>query len=122
MPYISETIRLQGLQDRRRKLTDEQKLEIQKQYATGNWSLSKLGAAFGVSKKTVLLLVNPDSAEKAKEYRKENWKEFQPTREERNRITREHRHYKQQLYLSGQLTREEKGDDTATNRERLSIC
>lgn len=107
MPYISETIRLQGLQDRRRKLTDEQKIEIQKQYATGNWSLSKLGATFGVSKKTVLLLVNPNSAEKAKEYSKENWREFQPSKEERNRITREHRHYKQQLYLSGQLVRGE---------------
>lgn len=94
---------MQGLQDRRRKLTDEQKSEIQKQYATGNWSLSKLGAASGVSKKTVLLLVNPDSAEKAKEYRKENWKEFQPTREERTRIAREHRQYKQRLYLSCQL-------------------
>lgn len=107
MPYISESIRLQGLQDRRRKLTDEQKEEIREMYATGNWSLNKLGAAFGVSKKTVLLLVNPDSAEKAKEYRKENWREFQPTKEQRTKTTREHRRYKQSLYLSGQLVREE---------------
>lgn len=103
MPYKSESIRLQGLQDRRRKLTDEQKEAIKEMYATGNWSLAKLGAEFGVSKKTVLLLVNPDSADKAKEYRKENWREFQRTKEERTAATREHRRYKQSLYLSGQL-------------------
>lgn len=103
MPYISEKIRLQGLQDRRRKLTDGQKEKIKELYATNIWSLSKLGAAFGVSKKTVLLLVNPNSAEKAKEYRKENWKEFQPTKEQHTKAIREHRRYKQSLYLSGQL-------------------
>lgn len=107
MPYISESIRLKGLQDRRRKLTDEQKEKIKEMYETGNWSLSKLGSLFCVSKKTVLLIVNPNSADKAKEYRKENWREFQPTKEERTRATREHRRYKQSLYLSGQLTRGE---------------
>lgn len=107
MPYISESIRLKGLQDRRRKLTDEQKNEIKEMYKTGSWSLSKLGSLFNVSKKTILLIVNPNSAEKAKKYRKENWREFQATKEERTRATREHRRYKQSLYLSGQLTREE---------------
>lgn len=107
MPYKSESIRLQGLQDRRRKLTDEQKEMIKEMYATGDWSLNKLANEFGVSKKTVLLLVNPDSADKAKEYRKENWREFQRTREERTRATREHRRYKQSLYISGELMREE---------------
>lgn len=103
MPYKSETMRLQGLQDRRRKLTDEQKATIKEMYSTGNWSLAKLGNEFGVSKKTVLLLVNQDSANKAKEYCKENWREFQRSKEERTAATREHRRYKQSLYLSGEL-------------------
>jgi len=107
MPYKSESIRLQGLQDRRRKLTDKQKEMIKERYATGAWSLNKLANEFGVSKKTVLLLVNPDSADKAKEYRKENWREFQRTKEERTKATREHRRYKQSLYVSGELIREE---------------
>lgn len=107
MPYKSESIRLQGLQDRRRKLSDEQKELIREMYATGKWSLSTLGKEFGVSKKTILLLVNPNSAERAREYRQENWREFQGTKEERTRATREHRRYKQSLYLSGQLRREE---------------
>lgn len=58
MPYKSETIPLRGLQDRRRKLTDEQKQLIGKEYETGNWSLNKLAKRFGVSKKTILLIVN----------------------------------------------------------------
>lgn len=109
MPYKSESIRLQGLQDRRRKLTDEQRELIKKMYSTGDWSLNKLAAQFGVSKKTILLLVNPNSADRAKEYRKENWREFQKPKEERTRATREHRRYKQALYLSGQLIR---GDES----------
>lgn len=111
LPYKSESIRLQGLQDRRRKLTDEQKELIKEMYATGNWSLKKLGDQFRVNKKTILLLVNPNSANKAKEYSKENWKEFQGTKEERTRATREHRRYKQSLYLSGKLGAEMYGTD-----------
>lgn len=117
MPYKSESIRLTGLLDRRRKLTDEQKVEIKEMYATGDWSLNKLGQQFGVSKKTILLIVNPNSAERAREYRKENWKEFQRTKEERTRATREHRRYKQSLYLSGQLREEENQDDSEENSE-----
>ena len=111
------SIRLRGLQDRRRKLTDEQKEEIVKTYATGNWSLSKLGNMYGVSKKTILLLVNPNSAEKAREYRKENWREFQGTKEDRTRATREHRRYKQALYLKGELIDER--SDYGKGSERL---
>lgn len=103
MPYKSETIPLRGLQDRRRKLTDEQKQLIGKEYETGNWSLNKLAQRFGVSKKTILLIVNPESAERAKQYRKENWKEFQRSKEERTKATREYRRYKQSLYLKGEL-------------------
>lgn len=107
MPYKSESMRLKGLQDRRRKLTDDQRETIKEMYEVNHLSLNKLGALFGVSKKTVLLIVNADSADKARKYRKEKWKEFQPTKEERTRAMREHRRYKQSLYLSGQLTREE---------------
>ena len=51
-------------------------------------------------------LKEKNSAERAKEYRKENWREFQRTKEERTKATREHRRYKQSLYLSGQLREE----------------
>ena len=66
MPYKSEKIKLTGMQDRRRRLTDEERQEILEIYQSGLSSLKKLADAYGVSKKTVLLIVNPESAEKAR--------------------------------------------------------
>ena len=103
MPYKSEKIKLTGLQDRRRRLTDEQRKEIKDLYSTGNFSLNQLAKVYEVSKKTILLIVNPESAANAKQYRKENWRNWQRTGEEWNAVQREHRQYKQQLYMAGEL-------------------
>lgn len=103
MPYKSEKIKLQGMQDRRRRLTDEQREEIKELYGTGCYSLNDLAKKFGCSKKTILLIVNKDSAEKAKQYRKEHWKEWQRKGEKWNKIVKEHRKYKQELYKEGKL-------------------
>ena len=106
MPYKSEKIKLKGLQDRRKRLTDEQRNEIEKLYGTGSYSLNDLAKKFNVSKKTILLIINKDSAEKAKQYRKEHWKEWQRLGEERNAAVRDYRKYKQSLYNDGKLTDE----------------
>lgn len=107
MPYKSEKIKLKGLQDRRKKLTDKQREEIKSLYGTGCYSLNGLAKRFEVSKKTVLLIVNENSAEKAKQYRKEHWREWQRTGEEWNETIRKTRKYKQQLYKEGKLKDEE---------------
>jgi predicted DNA-binding protein YlxM (UPF0122 family) len=107
MPYKSEKIKLGELQDRRKKLTDKQREEIKSLYGTGNYSLNGLAKQFNVSKKTILLIVNENSAEKAKQYRKEHWKEWQRTGKEWNEIVKEHRAYKQKLYKDGKLKDEE---------------
>lgn len=103
MPYKSEKIKLTGLQDRRKRLTDEQREEIKKLYGTGFHSLNGLAKMFNVSKKTILLIVNEDSAERAKQYRKEHWKDWKRTGEERNKAVRDYRNYKQKLYKDGKL-------------------
>lgn len=112
MPYKSEKIKLNEKQDRRRKLTNKQKMEIKDLYSTNNFSLNKLAKMYEVSKKTILLIVNPESNKRAKEYRKENWKNWQGTKEERNEATRNHRRYKQNLYLKGELQ-----DDNINSRK-----
>lgn len=103
MPRKSEHIPLSEKQDRRIKLTKEQKEKIAELYATGQYSLKSLAEQFGVSKKTILLIVNPESAAKAKQYRKDNWRRWQRTGEEWNEIQKEHRAYKQKLYKEGKL-------------------
>ena len=107
MPYKSEKIKLNDLQDRRKRLTVEQKKEIKDLYGTGCYSLNDLAKMFNVSKKTILLIVNKNSAEKAKQYRKEHWKEWERKGEERNKAVRNYRKYKYELYKSGELKDED---------------
>lgn len=107
MPYKSEKIKLKGLQDRRKRLTDEQRKEIKELYGTGCYSLNGLAKQFEVSKKTILLIVNENSAEKAKQYRKEHWKEWQQTGKEHNEAIKKTRRYKQSLMLKGELKEED---------------
>lgn len=103
MPYKSEKIKLKGLQDRRRRLTDVQKEEIKRLYGTGFYSLNDLAKKFNVSKKSILLIVNKESAEKAKQYRKEHWMEWKSTKEEHREAIKKTRKYKYKLYKDGKL-------------------
>lgn len=103
MPYKSEKIKLKGLQDRRKRLTDEQRKEIKKLYGMGFYSLNDLAKRFNVSKKSILLIVNKDSAERAKQYRKEHWKDWQRKGEEHNKSINKTRKYKHELYKRGEL-------------------
>lgn len=108
MPYKSEKIKLSETQDRRKRLTSEQREEIERLYGTGFYSLNDLAKRFNVSKKSILLIVNKESAEKAKQYRKEHWKEWHRVGEEHNAAIRKTRRYKQELYKQGKLKEENK--------------
>ena len=103
MPYKSEKIKLAPTQDRRRKLTDEQKEEIKKLYATGLIGQRPLAKQFGVSRSLIQVIVNLEIAEKKKQRIKEHWQDYRPSKEEWAKIVREHRRYKQELYLKGEL-------------------
>lgn len=103
MPYKSEKIKLNEKQDRRRRLIEEQRKEIRELYSTGLYSLNGLAKRYNVSKKTILLLVNDESAEKAKQYRKDHWREWQRVGKEHNEAIKNTRKYKQELYLKGEL-------------------
>lgn len=103
MPYKSSSIRLSPEQDRRRKLTEEQKEEIRRIYESGVCGTRPLAKQFGVSRSLIQIIVNPSRAEAVKQRAKENWKNYRPPKEEWASTMREHRHYKQELYLNGKL-------------------
>jgi transposase-like protein len=103
MPYKSEKIPLGEKQDRRRKLTQEQKDEIVALYSTGLNSLRSLGRQFGVDKSYISILVNPGRAETVKNRIKKHWQDYRATKEDRAKIMQEHRQYKHSLYLKGEL-------------------
>jgi DNA invertase Pin-like site-specific DNA recombinase len=103
VPYKSSKIKLDPSQDRRRKLTEEQKEEIRRIYQSGVCGTRPLAKQFGVSRTTIQVIVNPNIAERHKQYRKEHWRDYRPSKEEWAATIREHRHYKQELYLNGEL-------------------
>ena len=103
MPYKSETIKLAPTQDRRRKLTDEQKEEILRIYKSGVCGMRPLADQFGVSRSTIQVIVNPNRAERVKQRNKDHWRDYRPSKEEWAATMREHRHYKQELYVKGEL-------------------
>ena len=94
--------KLVGLQDRRRKLTDEQKAEIIRLRDEG-WSMRKLAKKFDVSAQSILFIVNPESKAKNDKYIKDNWRKFKKTKEKNAEAVRKTRLYKQELFLKGEL-------------------
>lgn len=104
MPYTHEVnhIKLVGLQDRRRKLTDEQKAEIIRLRDEG-WSMRKLAKEFEVSPQSILFIVNPESKAKNDKYGRDNWRKFQKTKEKNAEAVRKTRRYKQELFLKGEM-------------------
>ena len=104
MPYADKVnhIKLAGLQDRRRKLTDEQKAEIIRLRDEG-WSMRKLAKEFEVSAQSILFIVNPESKAKNDKYIKDHWKKFQKAKEKNAEAVRKTRLYKQELFLKGEL-------------------
>ena len=104
MPYIHEVnhIKLVGLQDRRRKLTDEQKAEIIRLRNEG-WSMRKLAKEFEVSAQSILFIVNPESKANNDKYIKDHWRKFQKTKEENAEAVRKTRLYKRELFSKGEL-------------------
>ena len=103
MPYISSSIKLSETQDRRRNLTTETIEEIRSLYETGLYSWNQLAGMYKCSKSRIGQIVNPDRDAKVKARIKEHWRDYQQKGEEWNRVQREHRRYKQKLYLKGEL-------------------
>lgn len=92
------------MQDRRRKLTDEQKAEIISLYQNGLHNQSELARRFNVNRSTISLIVNPERAEKVRQRTKERWRDYKKNGPEWAAIAREHRRYKHELYLKGELS------------------
>lgn len=100
MPSKLDKVNVTEKYDRRRKLQDYQRDEIKHKYATGLYSLGNLAEEYGVSKKLILLIVNPEAKRKSDEYIKEHWKNYAKNHTE---AMRKHREYKKQLRKEGKI-------------------
>lgn len=105
MPYKSEKIKLSKEQDRRIKLTEEQRQSIKNEYASGLVSQRELARKYNVSRRLISFVLDEKKAEIVAQQLKERRKDgrYKPPKEEWAAIIREHRRYKQKLYKDGKL-------------------
>lgn len=103
MPYKSEKIPL-GKYARRVKLNDVQREEIKELRKLG-LSYRVIAERYEVSKKLIIMVCNPDIAERNRIASMERHREgrYNPTKEEWAATMREHRQYKEKLYKEGKI-------------------
>lgn len=105
MPFKSETIKLPRTLDRRVKLTETERAEIKwTREATGE-SYGSLARKYGVSKRLIMFICNPEMEAKCKEQAKKRRQDgrYKPIKEGWASTMREHRQYKQQLFKEGKI-------------------
>lgn len=98
MPYKVDTdrIKLSDTQDRRRKITDEQREEIRTLYANGR-SIRSIARQYCVYPRTISVICKPETRAALHEYTKEHWREFQQPKERRTAAIRETRRYRHRV-------------------------
>jgi hypothetical protein len=118
MPYKSSKIKLSKSQDRRIKLTDEQREEIRHKYSTGLYSQRALAIEYKVSRRLITFIIDDTKYQRCKEQLKKRRADgrYKPTKEEWAKTIREHRQYKQKLYLNGELAEESEDKDENTDQ------
>ena len=104
MPYKSEKIKIEGTKlDRRRKLTEDQKEYIRWLREEEGLSQRQLAAMFGVSRRLITFILDPEKEKKNKERIKRLKQEgrYKYSKEQWAEVMREHRHYKEKLHKDG---------------------
>ena len=102
MPAIVDRYAVGQAHDKRRKLTEEQKKDIRHKYGTGLYSYRALAEEYKVSKRTINNIINPVTAQKAKDRIKEHWRDYQQYGEEWAETMRKHRTRKKILLETGE--------------------
>lgn len=102
MPYKLDKLKLGEEFDRRRKLSEEQKKKIRKDYKTGLYSHRQLAEQYGVSKSLIGIITNEERMRKVSQRIKDHWRDYSD-REEHTKAIRKTRAYKKLLLETGKL-------------------
>ena len=105
MPFKSEKIKIEFTdKDKRIKLTDEQRKNIKKDYATGLISHRGLAEMYKVSRKTIYNILNEAKyQEQLERYKEEKHSKKYYDKDKHKDYIKTHRRYKQNLYLKGKI-------------------
>jgi DNA-binding XRE family transcriptional regulator len=105
MPYKSGKIIIANTEnDRRIKLTIEDKELVKWLREEEQISYQKLADKFGVSKRLIIFICKPETLQRCKDLRQERGGSKQYYEKENHRISqKEHRNYKQKLFIDGKI-------------------
>lgn len=115
MPYKSDRkgVLIPRELKRNIKLSLEEREEIKRIRREDGVSYQKIANAFGVSKRLVIFICNPDIEKRAKERLREAKRQGKYYYKDKNTAAvRETRRYKHKLYLNGKLEQTEKTSDS----------
>lgn len=102
-----DKIKVTSKYDRQRKLTEDDKFEIVRLRKENNLSQRTLARMFGVSRRLIIFIIDPEKHERAKAQYKERRKDGRYYDREINTIAvRNTRQYKHKLYLDGKIKEE----------------
>lgn len=115
MPFKFEKIPINNEKlDKRVKLSEEDKENIIKEYATGLISQRGLAEKYGVSRRLIQFTLSPEKLEKAKKQFTERQKNGNYYNKDKHReYVKKHRQHKKELYEKGLL----KSDSPNINKE-----
>ena len=108
-PYHkAQLVPLVGLQDRRRRLTDNQREEIRELYAKGDIGTRRLAAMFRVSRSLVMFIVSPERAQAVRDRFKAHWRDYARKHGKAYHAAsiRNTRNYKYKLYKENQTRKD----------------
>ena len=103
MPSKLDKVNVGRENDKRIKLTQEQKEEIRNKYNNGNISQRALSKEYNVSRRLIGTILDEDKFNKLKEYSRQYSKEHKQEKEKRNQYMRTHRNYKKELLKNGKI-------------------
>lgn len=105
MPYIHTRLKIDESNDKRVKLTSSQKEEIYNLYNLyGAYSQRELAKMYGVSRRLITFIIDPDKQKANYKARVANGGSKQYyNKDKHTRAMQTHRKHKQRLYLCGKL-------------------
>lgn len=106
MPYKFENkhLKMKKEDDKRVKLTEDDKQEIRKLYSQGLMSQRELAEMFNVSRRSIQFALDPEKLKRNNEQRTERGKDGRYYQKQKQReYMREYRHRKKMLYETNRL-------------------
>lgn len=102
--FETEKLKIRKEDDKRIKLSDDDKDNLKRLFSTGEYSIHELSNMFGVCRRTIQFILFPERYEKNKELRElRGGSKIYYDKETQKKYMKTHRQHKKDLYYQGKL-------------------